>query len=237
MQSKFFPAVIVPIFIFSLISGCTVGVNRIEQREIGDISAVSINTFGEFIIKQGDEESLIIEGPNNLLRNIETEVVGNTLYINSKRGIINGSLQKIVFTLTIRDINEIALSGAGSVNMDKLNTDHLEIILTGAGSIQINALNTMELTVLLNSAGSIAISGIAQNQDVILSGVGSYNGGDLQSRNTSVTLSGAGSAELQVSDTLNVNVSGVGSVAYYGSPSVNQNISGLGSVTPKGAHK
>jgi len=234
MKSKFFPVVIVFIMMLPVISGCTVGVNRVEQREVGDFSAVSINTFGEFIIKQGEEESLTIEGPNNLLRNIETEVVGNTLYIDSTRGIINGSMQKIVFTLTVKNVNEVALSGAGSVRIDELNSDRLEVILTGAGSIRIDDLNTMDLTVLLNSAGSIAISGITQNQDVILSGVGSYDGGDLQSLHASVILSGAGSTELWVTDTLDVTVSGVGSVAYYGFPSVEQNISGLGSVTSRG---
>jgi len=234
MKSKYLPAIILSSFLLTILSGCAAGVNRVESREITSVSAVSINSFGEFIIIQGEEESLTIEGPNNIVRNIETEVIGNTLYIDSTRGIINNSLQRIIFTLTVKNINEVALSGAGSIRMDNLNTDRLEVILTGAGSIRFDNLNTMHLTVLLNSAGSIAINGVTQDQNVILSGVGSYDGGDLQSLHADVTLSGAGSAELWATDTLDVTVSGVGSVSYYGSPSVSQNISGLGSVSRKG---
>ena len=147
--------------------------------------------FRSFIIIQGDEESLTIEGPNNILRNIETEVIGSTLYIDSTRSIINNSLQPILFTLTVKSINEVSLSGAGSIQIDELDTERLEIILTGAGSIRIDDLNTMDLSVLLNSAGSIAISGTAEEQKIVLSGVGSYEGDDLQSRRATVLLSGA----------------------------------------------
>jgi len=234
MKNKYLAAIIPLILLGTVLGGCAVGVNRVESREIANVSAVSINSFGKFIIIQGDEESLTIEGPNNILRNIETEVIGSTLYIDSTRSIINNSLQPILFTLTVKSINEVSLSGAGSIQIDELDTERLEIILTGAGSIRIDDLNTMDLSVLLNSAGSIAISGTAEEQKIVLSGVGSYEGDDLQSRLATVLLSGAGSADLWVTDDLDVTVSGVGSVAYYGSPSVTQNVSGVGSVASKG---
>lgn len=234
MKNKHLAAVFLLILLVTILTGCAVGVNRVESREIANVSAVSINSFGKFIIIQGDEESLTIEGPNNILRNIETEVIGSTLYIDSTRSIINNSLQPILFTLTVKSINEVSLSGAGSIQIDELDTERLEIILTGAGSIRIDDLNTMDLSVLLNSAGSIAISGTAEEQKIVLSGVGSYEGDDLQSRLATVLLSGAGSADLWVTDNLDVTVSGVGSVAYYGSPSVTQNVSGVGSVASKG---
>lgn len=234
MKNKYLAAIIPLILLVTVLGGCAVGVNRVESREIANVSAVSINSFGKFIIIQGDEESLTIEGPNNILRNIETEVIGSTLYIDSTRSIINNSLQPITFTLTVKNINEVSLSGAGSIQIDELDTDQLEIILTGAGSINIDDLNTTDLAVLLNSAGSITISGTAEEQKIVLSGVGSYDASNLQSLQASVTLSGAGSAELWVTDSLDATVSGVGSVSYYGSPSVSQNISGVGSISHEG---
>ena len=204
MHKRTISFVLLSILLFPLLSACSVGVDRTETREISDVTALSINTIGEFIIQQGDEESLTIKGPNNILRNISTEVVGGILYIDSTRGVLGDSFGRIVYTLT------------------------------GAGSIDIANLHTQDLTVLLNSAGSIEAAGNATNQDIVISGVGSYNGSDLQSSTATVVMSGAGSAEVWVTDTLDIEVSGVGSVSYYGSPIVAQNISGLGSVNSKG---
>ncbi|HOJ00438.1 MAG TPA: head GIN domain-containing protein [Anaerolineaceae bacterium] len=234
MKRKILLSTLVGALFLAFLSACSVGVERTETREINGVSAISINTVGKFIIRQGDEESLTIQGPNNILRNISTEVVGDTLYINSTRGVLGDSLGRTVYTLTVKDLNELSLSGAGSISIASLDTDHLEITLTGAGSIDVTALNTRQLTVLLNSAGAIDISGTALNQNVIISGVGSYHAPNLQSSNASVVMSGAGSAEVWVTDVLDIEVSGVGSVGYYGSPSVTQNISGLGSVDSRG---
>jgi hypothetical protein len=236
MKKRILSFVLLSILFFPVLTACAVGVTRTETRAIRDVTAVSINTVGEFIIRQGDEESLTIEGPNNILRTIDTEIVGGTLYIDSTRGVLGSSFEKIVYTLTVKNLNEISFSGAGSISVASLDTDHLDITLTGAGSIDIASLNTQGLSVLLNSAGSIDIAGNTENQNVVISGVGSYAGSDLQSSNATVVMSGAGSAEVWVTDSLDINVSGVGSVSYYGFPTVQQNISGLGSVDSKGDH-
>jgi len=215
-------------------AGCAVGVSRTETREIQDVSAIAINTAGDFILKQGDQESLTIEAPNNFLRNISTDVIGGTLYIDSDRGIFDSSMQRIVYTITVKNLNEISLSGAGSISMHSLDTDDLSVNLTGAGSIVLNSINAHSLSVLLNSAGSIRVSGTVDSQIIELNGLGSYDAGDLQSRTATISLAGAGSADLWVIEDLDISVSGVGSVSYYGFPTVQQNISGVGSVNSKG---
>jgi phage-related protein len=234
MNKRILSVILVCIIILLSITACSVGVTHTESREISDVNAVSINTIGEFVIRQGDAETLTIEGPNNILRHITTEVVGGTLYIDSERGVLSDSFAKVVYTLTVKNLNEISLSGAGSISISSLDSTDLDVTLTGAGSITVRSLNTQNLSVLLNSAGSISISGNAVNQNVVLSGVGSYDASDLQSQTAKVVMSGAGSAEVWVSDALDIEVSGVGSVSYFGSPSVTQNISGLGSVNSKG---
>ena len=226
--------ILIAIFV-PVLTACTVGVQRTENREISGVSALSIATVGEFIVRQGEEESLVIEGPNNYLRNITTEVIDGTLYIDSRRGITSGSLQKITYTLTVQDLDEISFSGAGSISISSFETDDLDVTLTGAGNIEIYSLTTNHLTVLLNSAGSIYIGGNTLTQDVLISGVGSYDASYLQSTTASVVLSGAGSAEVWVTDSLDVTITGVGSITYYGEPSVQQNVSGLGSINRKGS--
>ena len=220
-----------------LLSGCT-GAIVTETREVSGFSAISISTFGEIEIRQGDTESLTISAPSDYMRYIETEVENGTLLISTRKGFIGAPTRRVEFILTVKDLKSLHFSGAGVIKvMDKLQTSTFSLNMSGAGSIEIEDLTADTLTVNFSSAGAIVIAGSVENQSVNLSGVGSYEAGDLQSKVASVNLSGAGSATIWAVDSLDVTVSGVGSVGYYGSPRVTQNVSGLGSVNSKGEHR
>ena len=230
--------VLAVIFLSALaLSGCS-GTVKTETREVSGFNSLVINTFGEFIIRQGDSESLTVQAPSDYLRYLETRVEDGTLHIDQRRGFIGGPIRKVTFTLTVKELNGLHLSGAGSVKvLDGLQSKDISVTLSGAGSIEIDNLQAESLSVNFSSAGAIVVAGKVNSQSVNLSGLGSYESGDLESRTASVNLSGAGSATLWVTEKLDVSVSGVGSVSYFGNPQVNQNVSGLGSVNGKGAHR
>lgn len=207
-----------------------------RSDDVSGFNRISIETFGEFIIEQGNEESLMIEAPRDYLRYITTEVKNETLIIGTRRGFIGGPVRKATFTITVKDLEDISLSGAGTVKIFALETDTLDVNLTGAGIIEIDELTAERLEVNLTSAGAIIIAGTVEKQDVNLTGVGSYEGGDLQSEDTEIYLTGAGSAVVWAEDDLDVEITGVGSVSYFGNPEVYQDISGLGLIHSKGAH-
>jgi hypothetical protein len=219
------------------LSSCS-GVMKTETREVSGFNAVSVSSFGELLIRQGEVESLTIEAPSDYLRYLETTVANNTLNISTRRGFYGAPVRRVIYTLTVRDLNSLSFSGAGSIKiLDGLKSGDFNLNLSGAGSIEIDALTASSLTVNFSSAGAIIVAGKVDKQSVTLSGVGSYDGGDLESKSASVVLTGAGSAVVWAKETLNVTVSGVGSVGYFGSPQVSQNISGLGSVNSKGEHR
>jgi hypothetical protein len=221
---------------FLALAGCATGPYQTQQESVSGFSRVSIETFGEVLISQGNTESLTIEAPRDYLRYITAEVTDGTLYIKTRRGFVGGPVQHVTYTLTVKDLTDISFSGAGSIKVMSLNTSTLNVNLSGAGSIEIDNLKTDNLSVNLSSAGAIVIAGNAKSQDINLSGLGSYEGGDLRSNDAKVNLSGAGSAVVWAESKLDVNVSGLGSVAYFGNPIVTQNVSGLGSVNSKGSH-
>lgn len=207
-----------------------------RSDDVSGFNRVSIETFGEFIIEQGDEESLAIEAPRDYLRYITSEVKNETLIISTRRGFIGGPVRRATFMITVKDLEDISLSGAGAIKVFTLETDTLDINLIGAGSIEIDELTAERLEVNLASAGAIIIAGTVEKQDIKLTGVGSYEGGDLQSEDADIYLTGAGSAVVWVEDDLDVEITGVGSVSYFGSPDVYQDISGIGSINSRGAH-
>jgi hypothetical protein len=109
MNNKWLYLAFLSMMLLAVTAGCAGGVNRTETRAIQDVSAISINTAGDFIIQQGDQESLTIQAPNNYLRYISTDVIGGTLYMIPNRGIFGSSVQRIVYTITVKNLNEISL--------------------------------------------------------------------------------------------------------------------------------
>jgi len=207
-----------------------------RSDDISGFNRISIETFGEFIIKQGDEESLTIKAPRDYLRYITSEVKNETLIISTRRGFLGGPVHQATFTIVVKNLDDISLSGAGGIKVFSLETNTLDINLTGAGSIEIDELTAERLEVNLASAGAIIIAGTVKKQEINLTGVGSYEGGDLKSEDADLRLSGAGSAIVWTEDDLDVEITGVGSVSYFGNPDVHQDISGLGSINSKGPH-
>jgi len=220
-----------------LFAGCADGPVLTREEDVSGFDRISVETFGEIIIQQGDEESLTIEAPRDYMRYITTEVEGDTLVISTRRGFFGGPIRRVTYTITVKNLEAISMSGAGAVKVFELETDDLQVILTGAGSIEIGDLKADDLEVNLSSVGAMVIAGEANTQEIFLSGVGSYESGDLRTNITSIQLTGAGSAVVWVEESLDVTVSGVGSVTYFGkNPEVTQNITGLGSVNSKGEH-
>ncbi len=207
-----------------------------RSDDVSGFKRISIETFGEFIIEQGDEESLTIEAPRDYLRYVTTEVKNETLIISTRRGFIGGPVRRATFTIMVKDLEDISLSGAGAIKVFPMETDTLDVNLTGVGSIEIDELTAERSEVNLASAGAIIIAGTVEKQDINLTGVGSYEGGDLQSEDTEIYLTGAGSAVVWAEDDLDVEITGIGSVSYFGNPDVYQDISGLGSINSRGAH-
>lgn len=219
-----------------LLAGCAQGPYETREESVSGFNRVSIETFGELLISQGSTESLTIDAPRDYLRYLTSEVKDGTLTIKTRRGFVGTPVQHVTYTLTVKDLNEVSFSGAGSIKIFSLDTDDFALRLSGAGSIEIDDLQADSLVVDMNSAGAVVIAGRVGTQDVQMNGLGSYEAGDLQSDDASIQLSGAGSAVVWAEDKLDVDVSGVGSVSYFGSPVVTQNISGLGSVNSKGKH-
>jgi hypothetical protein len=214
------------------------GVTKSESRDVSGFDSITISAFGEVQIRQGVMESLTIEAPSDYLRYVETIVENKTLNITTRRGFIGAPVRRVIYTITVKDLKSLQLSGAGAIKiLDGLQTQDFSLNLSGAGSIEIDSLTARSLTVNFASAGAIVIAGKVDTQTVNLSGVGGYESGDLESKSVNLNLTGAGSATVWATETLDVTVSGVGSINYYGSPQVRQSITGLGSVNSKGAHR
>lgn len=208
-----------------------------ETRTVSDFTAVDFSGFGELTLVQGDTEALTIETDDNLLPYLKTTVSRGTLSIGFDDGIwfpILRPTRSIRYTLTVKTLTTLDLSGAGTVEAAALTADHLTLAESGAGQITIDQLTANDVTVTMSGAGTVELAGQVTKQTVEMSGLGNYQAGDLASETARITLSGAGAATVWVSEQLDAEMSGAGSISYYGSPQTNASSSGIGNLNSLG---
>jgi hypothetical protein len=184
-----------------------------EARPVNAFHAVSLSGSGQLVIDHGEAESLTITADDNLLPFLTSEVKNGVLELGIKSRTRIHSASPILYSVTVRNLDSIAVSGSGSVEVQEVHTDRLSIDITGSGSV--------------------LASGSADRQEIGISGSGTYEGGHLQSKSSTVRISGSGGAVLAASESLDASISGSGSVRYTGDPVMTTSISGSGSVRKK----
>jgi hypothetical protein len=206
-----------------------------EEREVGSFSAVNLAGIGTVIVDIGDKEALRIEAEDNLLPYLESEVEGDTLTLSIREGVNVIPTQAIFYYLTVRDLDEITVTGLGNVDVPRMEGSQVAINVTGGGDINIEELLADDLDVLISGLGDLNISGgEAAVQNIAIKGAGNYNARELAGDEVNVSISGLGSAAIWAREQLDAEISGGGSVRYVGHPQVTKEISGLGEVEPAG---
>ena len=242
---KYLSLVLVALLIALLLAGCwnlnlsRFGVKSIkpsnviitEERDVSGFSAIDFSTFGKMIIAQGDSESLTIKGSDNIVPLVQTSVSNGVLIIKMEKKVSIVGLTPenvLTFTISVKDLTSLDVSGAGDFEMDSLDTTDLAIDMSGAGRIAFNDLTAESLTLDLSGAGGVELAGEVTKATIDLSGAGGVDAPDLKIQTAEVNISGLGGATIWVTDQLTGEISGAGGVSYYGNPQTDTSVSGLG---------
>lgn len=202
-----------------------------QEFDVSDFDSVIFSGIGKIEINQGEEEKLFVEAEENIIDKLDIKVRSEKLYIGMKKGYISIMPTKdIIFKLTVKDIKDINLSGAGSITgSENMDIETLDIDSSGLGNIVLSITGN-SVTSMISGAGRIDLEGEVKTQEIHISGLGSYNAENMPSNDCKIIISGAGNAMVNVIQSLDINISGLGSVEYKGSPSVRQSISGGGNI-------
>jgi hypothetical protein len=200
-----------------------------EEHEVSGFKAIKLSGLGNLIIETGDEETLLIEAEQNLLRYFEAEVLDDTLYISARVNVI--PTHPIFYYVTVKELDDIWLSGLGNVEVPEVEADRFSIKISGGGNIDIKSLKTGELVVDISGLGHLAVdAGEVESQKIIISGAGNYKARNMVSSETDIRILGLGSATVWVLDHLNVEISGGGSIRYKGNPTISKDVEFLGDI-------
>jgi hypothetical protein len=205
--------------VISLVAGChkmhheISGSGKIlkEARSVGNFS--SISTEGAFDVQVACQKpaSLEIEGDDNILPLITTEVSNNVLHINSMRGY--SVRRPVVVRISVPDLQGITSLGAGTIEIAGLKNDKFEIDAKGAPTIR--------------------ASGETKALNIDASGAGKIDAHRLRATQVEVDSKGVSTVEVYAREQLNVTVSGPSHVIYQGNAVVHQTVNGPGSVEKK----
>jgi hypothetical protein len=200
-----------------LIAACSVtrgsGQVATESREVSGFSKVELSGSGELTIEKTGTESLSISAEDNLLTRLTSEVSNDTLVLGTKPNTTILPERPITYSVTVKDLTGVAVSGSGNVRVPDLTTTGLSVSISGSGAITVN--------------------GTVNDQDLDLSGSGRYEAAQLTSKTVKADISGSGTANVRATDVLDVKISGSGTMTYAGNPQVEQEISGSGKLIKK----
>jgi hypothetical protein len=186
------------------------GVSKTETRQVGSFHALRHDTIGEVSIQIGPTQSVEFTFDDNLLEIVDTSVVDGELRIKTTDSFSSSVGLKI--QVTVPSIDQLELSGVGSVHLTGFDGESLKIKQSGVGSLK--------------------VEGKTKSVDVIVFGVAAANLKELEAETVKVVVSGVGGASVFASESVDARTSGVGGIKVHGNPKEKKSqTDGLGSVS------
>lgn len=202
-------------------------------RTTSDYDGVKCAGSFDYVLVSGTEGAIKIEGEENLLEYIITEVKDGNLIVKTEDRIhLQSSNNKTIrITIPFKEIDNVSLAGSGDLwNEDKITTNAFKSALAGSGDMKLNIEATSTKSSIAGS-GDMTIKGTTNNLDVNLSGSGNFHGFDLLSNTTDVSVAGSGDADVVSNEGLKARVAGSGDIRYKGKPKTEDTkVAGSGSI-------
>lgn len=200
-------------------SNSIIGSNHLATRTV-DLStsvlrAVELHSPGNVVITSSEpKQYLEMTADDNLLNYLKPHVNDQSLILSIQNGIAISTSKPISYHLHIPHtaLNKLVVSGSGSMQVDRLETEKLKCKITGQARITIN-------------------NGHVTEQTVTISGQGTYSAPDFQAKHSIIDISGQGNARVHTKQSLDVDISGMGECIYSGAPQqIQKSVSGMGRI-------
>jgi hypothetical protein len=203
-------------------------------RTTGDYEGIKCSGSFDYILVAGTEGKITLEGEENLLQYVITEVKGNHLIVKVEDRVnLRTSMNKTIkVTIPFKDINSVSLSGSGDLwNEDKITATDFDVTLAGSGDVTVHV-EANSISSSLAGSGDLTLKGSTDSLEANVSGSGDFDGSKLESNHTDVSLAGSGDAEVVSNKSLKARVAGSGDIEYSGNPEKEDTkVAGSGSIS------
>ncbi len=213
-----------------LTGAATFAADKRETRSTEPFTAIGVSAPITVHLTQGDTYSLVIEGDEAAIAQLDTVVENGSLKLRQKTPDHIRGMGKVKAYVTMRDVTALAISGSGDIIATTLRTGDVKLAISGSGDIRIGTLTAARLVVAISGSGDIVVAGKADSLDGSIAGSGDLRARELEVGDAKLSIAGSGDASIWTRSNLSVSIVGSGDVTYVGDPAVHQSILGSGSV-------
>jgi hypothetical protein len=197
-----------------------------QQRLLRGFERIDIYGSPTVYYTQADSFSVRLEGPENILSEVLTEVEGNVLSVRNKGkiGIVNisvGSVGDVNVYVSSPDLIGVQLFGSGDFKAERhVDTDNMSIALRGSGDIDFSDIICDNCSSELVGSGDVKIRRLkAITSSISLVGSGDMTISQWDVKKTDINLRGSGDVKVNFVE---------------GCKAVSCNLVGSGDITLKG---
>ena len=188
------------------------------KRTTSDYDKISVGGSFDVVLIKGKEGNIKIEGEENIIPYIETEVSGDKLKIQYKKNTNIRTTRRLTVTVTFKDIEGVSLGGSGKIySKELIKSSNFSVGLGGSGDISLK-LDADDVSASLGGSGNINLEGRSNEFTCSIAGSGSIRAYELKTNEVNVKVAGSGSVKTTVKSKIKAKLVGSGSVYYKGNP-------------------
>ncbi|MGK0365373.1 MAG: hypothetical protein ACI85O_002439 [Saprospiraceae bacterium] len=201
-----------------------------QDLDISNFTGVSLSFSGDVYLRQGDKQSVRVEGQQNLIDNLNTEINDGVWKLKFNAKNINFKSKFKVY-ITVPTLTYAKVSGSGNMTTQGAFTGLNDLVtgVSGSGDLVMDVeCNT--LSVKVSGSGDIEMQGRANAANIKVFGSGTYDGYEMKTQNCEASVTGSGDISTYASETLIASVTGSGDIDYKGGAGVKAKVTGSGDI-------
>ncbi|WP_338758827.1 head GIN domain-containing protein [Massilia sp. METH4] len=206
-----------------------------QARQPGPFKGVELTTGAHVEVVIGGDDTLTIEGDDNILPLVETVVENGVLNIRPVRKNMQIDGRRLKIVVRARAVDNLGVAGSGMLEARRIRADKLTLEVAGSGALDIDGIEAKTVEVGVAGSGKVDAAGQAARAQISIAGSGKADTSRLDVQHATVTVAGSGQSVLTARGSITANVTGSGNVGYYGNAQVTKAVAGSGTVQRLGA--
>lgn len=224
--------------------------NRTTQsRNLPAFTEVHVKGSVDLELQVGGSQKVEVEGDDNLIALVRTEVKDGTLVVDAKEEF--SSRKGLLVRAVIPSLKRIELTGSGDAQVQGVEAKEFDAEITGSGDLHfrgtasefrlriagsgdcaLKGLKSQSVDVRISGSGDVILDGTAEKLQILVSGSGDVDAADLSAKVAKVNVMGSGDIVVRASDDLDAEVMGSGDISYIGTPAkIKTSTHGSGEIT------
>lgn len=190
-----------------------------EERAIGPFTRVAVTSTVDVEITVDAErgEGLTLTCDGNLIDDVDTRVVGDTLRIDSDNGLLRpraGCFAEV----RARRLEAVEVTGSGDLFVLGAAPDLAKLSTSGSGDVFAEAIAAPVVDAASSGSGDMILRGEAVDVSLASSGSGEITAADLEAEAVHAESTGSGDISLSAAVLVFARASGSGDILVFGDP-------------------